>query len=161
MKVFKYICILTIYLFLHSATRAQQKTLLLFYPTEGSKNGKDISQLLKDKSVFVVFYKMEDDERLIMSIVFDSDSTQTKGWVYPHEVVTVDEGYQGYRAEKAYYKWEYYLPGSEDPSIATVELTKAAKPEGMFYMLKLFYDPFEILILKGYYSESDPLVNTK
>lgn len=155
------VMIFIVSVFLSNSTLAQeehwQKTVLHFDIQEAELNGEDYSKLFLSQKTYLAFYKVDTDSVLLLSLVNRKDASQTWGRVYPHPVIFSNEMYDGFKSERTYYRWNYHNSFNENSGSALIELIKVPKPEGLFYVMKVFVHEFDLAVYKGYMNveESD------
>lgn len=134
-----------------------QKTILRFDIEEAAINGEDYTDAFTEQRAYMSFYKVDNDSILLMALVWLKEGSQTWGRVYPHSVISTNEMYDGFKSERSYYRWEYQNSFNENSGNALIELIKVVKPEGLFYVMKVFVHTFDLAVYKGYMNveESD------
>lgn len=134
-----------------------QKTILHFEIEEAAINGEDYTNAFTKQKAYMAFYKVDNDSVLLMALVWQKEGSQTWGRVQPHSVICTNEMYEGFKSERSYYRWDYKNSFNDNTGSALVELIKVVKPEGLYYVMKVFLHGFDLAIYKGYLNlaESD------
>lgn len=137
---------------LHSQDKI--KTLLHFEIEEATINGEDFSKLYNDNKSFLVIFKNLTDSSLSMAICWRENKSQSFGFLEAHSMIVTNEPFQENRATRAFYKWHYNNSYNEINGIANIELIQIFKPTGIYYVLKMTTDKFDLCTYKGYLVES-------
>ena len=155
MKTRFYIIILFTALFsINLCGQDKVKTLLLFEVEEANINGENVIQLYDSVKAFVVIFKNLTDSSLSMSICWRANKSQSFGVLRAHPMIVKNEPYQYLNATRSYYQLFYNKSYHEERGTANIELSQLFKPEGIYYVLQMTTDKFDLCQFEGYLVES-------
>ena len=130
-----------------SISWGHQLVLAKFRVTSGTQNRVDITKTLVSQKAYTVFYKTTKNDSLYMANVWDKNSTQSFGVLYP-EYSKETRGADN--AKTYHFKWAYRNDYDSKHGMALITIEKIFKPKRTLSVLTIITDHADTLIYKGY-----------
>lgn len=132
----------------------EQRTIIKFQITNGTFNGEDITQRLIDEKAYLVIYRIIKTDDLCMANFWQTSNSQSSGSMHSllskHKQATD----KNYGTNFTSFQWDYSNTYDDKKGTAKVDLMEIYKPQGGFFTIIIRLENLDVLIYKGFVSDS-------
>lgn len=136
---------------LYSQDKANnQETLAKLTIVDWTKNGENMTAAISDQNAFLVIYKNQETNELLMANFWQKSNSQSFGQIYSIESKHIKESVENYESDLFFFQWGYINTYDGKKGTAKVELLKVYKPQGIYFKMTIMPENLDILIYQGY-----------
>ena len=139
----------------------EQEAFATFYIKDARDNGSDVTPNALEENAYLVLYKSNDEQEIMLSNYWEKSNSQSFGRIYSITKEGKPETASEYRYDLYNFQWSYSNSYDDKKGTAKIRLYLVYKPQGTYFEFTVLPENLDIIVYKGTMEGDLKILETK
>ncbi|RAR71489.1 hypothetical protein [Flavobacterium aciduliphilum] len=126
-----------------------QKAIAIFEIKDARDNGSDFTPNVLEENAYLVLYKSNDGEEIMLSNYWEKSKSQSFGRIYSITKEGKPDTETEYKYDLYNFQWSYSNSYDDKKGTAKIKLFVVYKPQGTYFEFTILPENLDVLVYKG------------